>query len=254
MEREDSTKGNSMIDPRSYKGELNVQVWLDSRKVAMISNWLDEEGRQTVYISEVVRECVDIVADHLIEKGWVKKIETVQVARDLLSAKYRTRFRKKGVRNRLHNSVLDDRRINSIYNASDQQYMKGVSNIEEMTTGNISIDVIKEAYKKAKEYGEEEKKKAIDKENSRVQYDENGLCMNNFVEPKQVIPEWAEKVKESTQEKTNNIAKNSLYSDKLTPAPIDVAEWTKKNEEKLKAEEEAMKEFNPLNGAIRDRI
>ncbi len=111
---EDSTKGNADLSPRVYKGDVYTQAWIDSRKLATLSIWLDEAGWKTRYLSEVVKFTLDMVLEHLVESGTVKMIEFTEEARDILEAKYRTNLNPggRGKRNVLHNMVLDDKRKN----------------------------------------------------------------------------------------------------------------------------------------------
>jgi len=108
--KRDSTRGRARILPVNYKGDALVQVWVDSRKLAMLSRWLDEGGYSTRYLSEVVRFTIDEVVEKLVESGVVEKIEFTGEARDYLVRKYRVDLnpRGRGRRNILHNMQLDE--------------------------------------------------------------------------------------------------------------------------------------------------
>ena len=41
---EDTTRGNSRIDPVNYKGDVLTQAWIDSRVLATLMIWMDGEG------------------------------------------------------------------------------------------------------------------------------------------------------------------------------------------------------------------
>lgn len=109
---EDSTKGKANVNPKKYKGDVYTQAWMDARKLATLSIWLDDAGYRTRFLSEVVKFTIDMVLEHLIDSGNVKMIEFTEEARDILEAKYRTNLNPggRGKRNVLHNMVLDDRR------------------------------------------------------------------------------------------------------------------------------------------------
>ena len=64
--KEDSTKGAALMKPKTYKGDVIVQVWMNSRVLATLSAWLDSEGNYTRFMSEVVRESLTILCDHLV--------------------------------------------------------------------------------------------------------------------------------------------------------------------------------------------
>ena len=105
---EDSTKGKSMLMPKSYKGDALVQVWLDSRKLALLSAWVDQDSdRPTRFLSEVVRATVDAVVEVLKEQGW--NFKSFEESREMLNRKYRVDLnpRGKGLKNLRHNKILE---------------------------------------------------------------------------------------------------------------------------------------------------
>lgn len=110
--KKDCTKGMSMINPMKYKGDVLVQVWIDSRVLATLSCWLDESGERTRFMSEVMKESLKILCEHLVNNGLVKMMEHTAHARAMLERKYGTNLNpgRKGLKNALHNTVLSDRR------------------------------------------------------------------------------------------------------------------------------------------------
>jgi len=109
---ENETRGNSMIDPRSYKKDVPMQAWMDSRDIATLSEWLDVEER-TKYMSEVVQEGIRILVEHLVSNGIVERIEDTTEARRLLEWKYKINLsqrKARGGKNALHNQVLTEKR------------------------------------------------------------------------------------------------------------------------------------------------
>lgn len=109
-----STKGSARIEPRSYKGDSLIQVWLDSRKIAMLSMWLSSRGVTTRFMSDVIREALDQLCTHLVNSGQGIELDTT-AARDLLESKYRVNLNPsgKGIRNLMNNLILDDRKAES---------------------------------------------------------------------------------------------------------------------------------------------
>lgn len=110
--KEDSTKGKSFMRPITYKGDALVQVWVDSRQLAMLSEWLDGRGMNTRHLSEVLKFTIGTIVDKLLEEGIVNQIEYTTDARALLEAKYRVVLNPsgRGEKNLLHNMILDERR------------------------------------------------------------------------------------------------------------------------------------------------
>ena len=116
----DSTNGKSLINPKKFKGDVITQVWLDSRVLATLSNWLDKESVMTRFMSEVVRETLEMVVDNLVKDSRVKMVEDTDTARDLLQHKYRVNLNSKdkngrvrGEKNIVHNIVLSCRKSES---------------------------------------------------------------------------------------------------------------------------------------------
>jgi len=167
-----STKGSAMVDPVDYKGDAFVQCWVDSRVLATISNWLDMEGRVTRFLSEVVKDGLQILCDNLVEKQLVELVDDTKDARNLLSLKYRVNLNPKGrgMRNLRHNLVLSERRKKLGLIKSD---FRGVSKVDvnspmRVRSGSLDdeerrrkVDEALEIYRKIEE---EEMKKSLEKQ------------------------------------------------------------------------------------------
>lgn len=113
MEREeDVTRGRGMAEPTSYKGDALVQSWVDSRYLAVLSNWLESQDARPRYMSEVVNWTIEAVVDSLVEQGKVKMVEDTVEAREMLIEKYRVNLNPsgRGLKNALHNTVLSSNR------------------------------------------------------------------------------------------------------------------------------------------------
>jgi hypothetical protein len=109
-----STKGSARVEPRCYKGDSCVQVWLDSRKIAMLSTWLDSRGIMTRFMSDVIRESLDQLCTHLVNSSNGIELDT-SAARDLIESKYKVNLNPngRGKKNLINNLVLDDRKIDN---------------------------------------------------------------------------------------------------------------------------------------------
>jgi hypothetical protein len=106
---EGSTRGRGKLNPKVYKPDALVQVWLDSRKLALLSRWLDQDGQRTRFLSEVVRYTLDMVVEILENEGW--KLGEVAESREMLERKYDSTLnpRGRGKKNVLNNIVLESR-------------------------------------------------------------------------------------------------------------------------------------------------
>ena len=110
--KEDSTDGQfSVLNPVQFKGDALVQVWMDSRELATISNWLDKTGAYTRFLSEVVKDSIHRLCVEIVESGEVDMVEDTNVARSIIEQKFRINLNPdgRGEKNALHNIVLSER-------------------------------------------------------------------------------------------------------------------------------------------------
>lgn len=109
---EDSTKGQSMINPLNYKGDVLVQVWVDSRVLATLCRWLDKNDCHSRFMSQVVRRPLEVVADMLVSNREVEMVDSTTEARDMLERRFGVDLNRggRGSKNVMHNLALDDRR------------------------------------------------------------------------------------------------------------------------------------------------
>jgi len=112
---EDSTRGRSNFNPRSYKGDVLTQVWMDSRMLATLTRALEANGTFPRFMSEVVREGVYAVVENLVENGVVEMVEDTRDAREMLERRFRINLNNggRGMKNVVHNLVLSERRKGS---------------------------------------------------------------------------------------------------------------------------------------------
>ena len=168
--KEDSTRGKSLLMPKKYKNDAHVQVWIDSRKLATLSRWLDENGLVTRFLSDVVRLTLDQVVASLTNEGKFKLIESCAEAREMLERKYRVNLnpRGRGEKNLLHNLVLDSRKNNS----DVEDVEAGRSNLSKNSSG-VKVDETNwdSIQKKIKEETLKEAKELVRK----VKFDDRGL-------------------------------------------------------------------------------
>jgi hypothetical protein len=143
-----TTKGKSRLDPKEYKPDALVQVWLDRRKLALLSKWIDSDGgyngRQTKWLSEVVRFTLDMVVEMLTNEGW--ELEGVAESSQLLERKYGIKPGGlnpggKGGKNKLNNLLLDDRRGESLTMTGIKNSSNWWNNVGKDTGGSNSRNI-----------------------------------------------------------------------------------------------------------------
>ena len=163
--KEDEARGRSDINPKNYKGDLPVQVWLDSRYLATMSNYLDEKGVQTRFLSEVIRETLEWIVDSLVEQGQVNMIDDTMLARDIIATKYRINLNSsgRGLKNLQHNMVLTERRRSIISN----QPLKDFRDSRIYKDDDIDVEEVRRETEEQLRKIEAMKKEAMDKDVER---------------------------------------------------------------------------------------
>ncbi len=108
----DSTRGLSMINPLNYKGDVLVQVWVDSRVLATLMHWLDAQGTYPTYMSQVVRRPLEVLTDVLVNGGDATLIDNTIEAREMLQRRFKVDLSRggRGEKNKVHNITLSMRR------------------------------------------------------------------------------------------------------------------------------------------------
>lgn len=109
---EDSTKGKSVLDPKSYKRDVLMQVWLQSRYLATLLKWLDKSSTFVKFRSDIVQIVMEQVVHHLVDNGEVEMVEFATDAQSILSGRFGAQSNPsgRGGKNAYHNLVLDERR------------------------------------------------------------------------------------------------------------------------------------------------
>jgi len=109
---EDSTKGRSDLNPKNYKGDVFVQVWLDSRRLATLLVGLEQSGFYPRFMSEVVREGLYALVENLVENKVVEMVDDTREARAMLEGRFKISLNSggRGLKNVMHNLILSDRR------------------------------------------------------------------------------------------------------------------------------------------------
>lgn len=109
---ENSTKGSSRIEPRTYKRDVLMQVWMQSRHLATLLKWLDSSGVLIRFRSEIVQVVIEQVLHHLVDSGEVEMIEFAEGARVMLENRFGAASNPsgRGEKNVYHNLTLDSRR------------------------------------------------------------------------------------------------------------------------------------------------
>jgi hypothetical protein len=175
--KEDTTRGGSILNPRTYKGDVMVQVWLDSRMLATLDTWLVDNGVGTRFMSDVVRESLNTLLEYLIKvDDDIKMIDHTTAARDYLTCKFRVNLNPglRGNKNVLHNKILSEGR---------KELIRPVGNrVEEISqpierTSTIPNDEWDRIQKRIREEDMKDTRAQADKALEEVKFDENGVSV-----------------------------------------------------------------------------
>lgn len=152
---EDSTVGKSVLNPITYKRDVFVQVWIQSRYLAILDQWLEDGGIRNKYMAGIVNKTIEQVINSLMESGEIKNLLTCQGARDYLEFKFNTKLNiaNRGKKNILHNLHLDSR--NSRNQDVSVNYKPAISDEEwERIQERIKEEDEKERINQKKKIGE----------------------------------------------------------------------------------------------------
>jgi len=121
---EDTTMGKSKVIPKKYKGDMMLQAWVDSRKVAVVSAWLDQDGPNTRHMSDVLKLMLDAVVKSIKYEGFDMK--GFDESRAMLENKYKVDLNPqgRGLKNLRHNMVLEslkEEEYSPVYNTGNVQ-------------------------------------------------------------------------------------------------------------------------------------
>lgn len=190
----DNTRGSTRMNPRVYKGDVMTQTWIDSRVLATLSVWLDTEGIMTRFLSEVMRETLEMVVANLVKDDKIEMVEDTDRAREILQRRYRINLNAKnkagkeiGGKNIAHNQALSCRRVESGkvggYNptlesaeeipvqSKDDEQPKNNRAIDNVDEGEIMKTMEKREDEAIRKRAKEEKEKIL----ANADIDENGV-------------------------------------------------------------------------------
>ena len=104
----DSTRGKSLINPLNYKGDVLVQVWMDSRVLATLCRWLDNSEFHSRFMSQVVRRPLEVLAESMVANGEVEIVDDTAEARSMLERRFGVDLNRggRGTKNLQHNVTL----------------------------------------------------------------------------------------------------------------------------------------------------
>lgn len=126
------TRGIGNVSPVSYKKDCLVQVWLESRQLAMLLQWLEDNQRFVRFKSEIVSIALDELVSYLVNSGQIETIEFAEDARAKLEGRFGPSFNPKGKgrKNLVHNLTLDARRGEMIM--QPKSHFGGVDRLEKL--------------------------------------------------------------------------------------------------------------------------
>jgi hypothetical protein len=165
---EDTTMGKSKVIPKKYKGDMMLQAWVDSRKVAAVSAWLDQDGPNTRHMSDVLKLMLDAVVKSIKYEGF--EMKSFDESRAMLESKYKVDLNPqgRGLKNLRHNMVLEslkEEEYSPVYNTGNTQktyWEPGMAMTDEEGYLKAEEEFRKQEEERHKAFVESEKKRAIE--------------------------------------------------------------------------------------------
>jgi len=216
-----------------------VQSRVDKRCLATVSKWYVSRGVLPRSASELIRNILEDFVEILVSNGKVELIDNSEDARQILDDLFGNVFNpgRRGRDNEYVNLSMDDIERSPKLYANDPGYLNAAKR------GGVSVEDCRIALEKAKKHVEFVPPRPFE-------VDENGLVINNFVEPKQIVPDWAkDKTKENDVRRVSN--REDISNNALAPAHIDAEAWLKKKESQEREAAQAIECFDPFAGAIK---
>ncbi len=141
-----NTKGNSVPNPERYKGDVMTQVWLDSRMLATLSKWLDKDDMITRFLSDVIRESMEILVDIVTFDDPELLVDDTDKARFMLSNKYRINLNVKGrgERNLAHNRMLSERRRETAEKVKKRRIANKIAGVKDVDSPMNEVEIDKD--------------------------------------------------------------------------------------------------------------
>lgn len=72
--------------PKKHGESVNLQAWIDSRKIAMISKWMELKGTRPRYLSDILKVAINTAVESAIYDGI--RLEGTSESRKYLEEKF----------------------------------------------------------------------------------------------------------------------------------------------------------------------
>jgi len=258
-----------VCNPRKYKRDVLMQVWLESRHLATLLKWLEKEGYFVRFRSEIIRHAVEQLVGHLTETGVVEMVEFTEDAQKMLHSRFGADSNPsgRGGANLHHNLVLDSRRREgqvggynpgSVYRSSQDTSANAFTEEPNVVTDDIKALVKKgvEIYKGLeKEEQTSEIDRQIDRMKKNLKFDKDGVVINLPAGTGNVGEEEMEKFsrEKEEREKKEREENERLKEDRKKRRRVETLQ---KQMDKAKEEMEELKEGireEPSDDDIRER-
>jgi hypothetical protein len=234
-----------------------TQVWIDSRILATLSNWLESKGKHPRYLSEVVRQPLSTLVEFLVESGEIEMADNTMDSREMLQRKYHVKLNagNRGYKNMQHNALLSSMKQGRMPVNIGNDLVSAKANTYVKSERDIALD---EGWAEFKRQEREERSKAFKEQVAQLPVDEKGNVIvkhhyNNDYTERDRLRDLAIREKEKADAllaKVDN--KNKIPSTAhrpLTDAELDERERKRAEKDaKEKAAMDAMT-FNPPGSA-----
>lgn len=136
-----------------YRKDALVQSWIDRRHIATLIKWMESQGIQPRYMSEVLNTAISSLVEALISQGRTTRVQFTQEADKIIDRSIKTSLNPsgRGRKSYQHNLELDDLRLEAL--GRPKQNETPASNLQEQQAADFEEQIRREAEKLLKGEG-----------------------------------------------------------------------------------------------------
>lgn len=143
-------------DNSLYRKDSFIQTWTDRRYVATLIKWMELQGLQPRYMSEVLNTAIISLVEALVSQDRVDRVQFTQEADKIIERTIKTSLNPsgRGKKNYTHNLELDDLRLEALGKTPRNE--TPASDLQQRHESDFDKQIMREAHKLLR--GEEENK------------------------------------------------------------------------------------------------
>lgn len=134
-------------DNSLYRKDAFIQTWADRRYVATLIKWMESQGLQPRFMSEVLNTAIVSLVEALVSQDRIGRVQFTQEADKIIERSIKTSLNPsgRGKKNYKHNLELDDLRLEAI--GKPKQEESAASSLQEQHESDFDSKLMEEARK-----------------------------------------------------------------------------------------------------------